>query len=315
MTTNYLDVSAPSRIIGPDMPGEPGDEREKFACITEEYPDEVAEAARRAFLLSKLHSARTHPEGDIDDREHLVAALADRLGLDEQGKEEEVGGGVGYGFFYNEGFRRAFATGTSLGWDILCPDLPGGNVNNYLHLTAMNRAALGLEAFVSYYAQTAPRFKVYDWARPATPWQLDLPWSFMNPYLRDVPFHRARQAMGVTNTTVEVVPGTWRNTVHLWNASAGRYDLVYLFDYPATLAQQIAIRYSGSWGPIIETRQPSYSGTEPMGAFATSLTTRDYTGIWGPWAFLGRYDSYVRKDNLGFVVEFLDPNYNFAVKS
>ncbi|MFB6513991.1 tetratricopeptide repeat protein [Streptomyces virginiae] len=42
-----------------------------------------------------------------------------------------------------------------------------------------------------------------------------------------------------------------------------------------------------------------------MGAFATSLTSRNHAGIWDPWAFLGRYDSYVRTDNLGFVVEFL----------
>ncbi|MET9959386.1 hypothetical protein ABZ128_09925 [Streptomyces sp. NPDC006326] len=165
MTTTHPEVSAPFRIVGPDMPGEPADEREKFARITVVYPDEDAEAARRAFLLSKLHLVRTHP-GDIDDRERMVSALADRLGLDLQGEEEAAGGGVGYGFFYNEGFRRAFATGTSLGWEVICPDLPGGNVDDHLHLTAMNRAALGPDAFVSYHGQTAPRFRVYDWARP-----------------------------------------------------------------------------------------------------------------------------------------------------
>ncbi|MER7735666.1 hypothetical protein ABTX80_32755 [Streptomyces erythrochromogenes] len=318
-TTPHPDVSPPSRIIGPDMPGEPADEREKFTRITEGYPDEEAEAARRAFLLSKLHSARTHPVGDLDDRERMVAAVAERLGLDERAKEaeeEEAGGGIGYGLLYNEGFRRALATGTSLSWDIICPDRPGGNVDSHLRVTAMNRAALGPEAFVSYYAQREPRFRLFDWARPAAPWRLDLPWSLMAPYLRSVPFHGAvRQLLGLTATTVELFPGTWRNTVHLWNSPAGRNDLAYLFDYPATLAQQIAVGYRGSWGPTIETGRPAHSGTEPMGALATSLTARNHGGIWAPWAFLGRYDSHVRTDNLGFVVEFLDPNHNFAVKS
>ncbi|MFD6878345.1 hypothetical protein ACFYM0_36735 [Streptomyces sp. NPDC006487] len=316
MTTTILDVSAPFRAIGMDMPGEPADEREQFARITREYPDEDVEAARQAFLLSKLHMVRTHPTLDLDERGATVSAMAEQLGLDALAEQQPVPGGVGYGFYYYDAFKRAFSTGTSLGWDIICPNTPGGNVNNFLYVTAMNRAVLGLEAYVHYYAQTAPRFKVYDWARPANPWQTDLPWSHMTEYLRNVSSHgQTRQVLGVTNTTVQVTPGTWRNEVYLYNAVRGRYDLIYQFDYAATLAQQIAPVFNGTWAPIVETFQPSYSGTKPLGALATSTCTRDSAGNWGPWGLLAFYQSYVRTDNIGFHVEFLDPNYNFAVKS
>ncbi|MFF9527469.1 hypothetical protein ACF1DV_36705 [Streptomyces achromogenes] len=298
------------------MPGPTVDTREAFTRLTKEYPDENVEAARHAFLMSKLHLVRTHPDVELADRERMVTAMAERLELGYEAMRTPVPGGVGYGVYYNEVFKRAFATGTALGWDIICPSAPGGNVNDYLYVTAMNRAVLGVEAFVSYYAQTPPRFKVYDWARPATPWQLDIPLSSLGPYLRTVASHgEIFQVMGVTNTTVEVASGKWRNEVQLWNASTGNQDLVYQFDYAATLAKQTAADYNGSWGPIIETFQTAYSGTIPLGGLAISLVTRDINGNWGPWGLLPWYNSYIRTDNVGFYVQFLDPNYNFSVKS
>jgi hypothetical protein len=52
-----------------------------------------------------------------------------------------------------------------------------------------------------------------------------------------------------------------------------------------------------------------------MGALSTQLTSRDGNNQWGAWHFLGTADSYVRTDNVGFQLSFLDPNYNFAVSS
>ncbi|MFD9339394.1 hypothetical protein ACFWBF_34130 [Streptomyces sp. NPDC060028] len=316
MTTTLLDVTAPPRLTGLEMPEESGDERARFYRITNEYPDEQVEAARQAFLLSKIHLLRTHPTLEFDEREAMLSALTSKLDLDSLSTQEPVPGGVGYGFYYNDPFKKAFATGTSLGWDVICPNTPGGNVNNFLYVTAMNRAVRGLEAYVHYFAQTPPRFKVYDWARPSTPWQLDMPWSSMGEYLRNVSSHgQTLQVLGITNTTVEVAGGMWRNEVQLWNAARNRHDLVYQFDYPATLAQQTAADFNGTWAPIVETFQTSYSGTRPLGALGTSLCTRDSAGNWSPWALLAWYQSYVRTDNVGFRVQFLDQNYNYAVTS
>ena len=55
--------------------------------------------------------------------------------------------------FYTSAFRSAFARGTSLYYEIVCPTQPGGNVNTWLYLTGMNRAQRGVEAFVSYQGQ------------------------------------------------------------------------------------------------------------------------------------------------------------------
>src|SRR5262245_17243129 len=62
--------------------------------------------------------------------------------------------------FYTSAFRTAFARGTSLYYEIVCPTQPGGNVNNWLYLTATNRAQKGVEAFVAYRGQndTALRY-------------------------------------------------------------------------------------------------------------------------------------------------------------
>jgi hypothetical protein len=316
MTATYVDVSAPFRVIGPDMPGEPADEREKFARITREHPDENAEALQRAFLQSKLRMARTDPDVDLEYREHMASALAERFERDFGVTEEPVPVRLGYGFLYYQTFKRYFATGTSLGWDIICPDTPGGNVNDFLYVTGMNRAVRGLEAFVAYFAQNASSFCVWDWARPAPQLQVDVPLAFIGDYRRTVDSHGLpRQIIGVTNTTVELSPGTWSNMVHLWNHVQNRHDLIYRFDYPATLAQQTAMSTFGNWGPIVETWQPYYSGTKPLGSLGASICTRDSGGNWGPWGLLTPNQSYVHNGNVGFRVEFLDPNFNFAVRS
>ncbi|MFC9680389.1 hypothetical protein [Streptomyces sp. NPDC056948] len=317
MTVTYVDVSAPFRIIGPDMPGEPADEREKFARITTEYPDENAEALQRAFLQSKLRLARTDPDLDLEDRDRMASALAERFEQDFGVTEEPVPTRLGYGFLYYQSFKRAFSTGTSLGWDIICPDTPGGNVRDFLYVTAMNRAVKGHEAFVAYYAQHAPSFCLWDWAQPAPhQLQLDVPWSSMGAYRRTVNSHGLpRQVIGVTLTTAESSPGRWSNIVQLYNHVHDRHDLIYQFDYAATLAQQTAMSTFGNWGPIVETFQPAYSGTKPLGTLGASTCTRDVGGNWSPWGLLTPNQSYVHNGNVGFRTEFLDPNYNFAVRS
>ncbi|MFK4225306.1 hypothetical protein [Streptomyces sp. NPDC019890] len=93
-----------------------------------------------------------------------------------------------------------------------------------------------------------------------------------------------------------------------------RFDLIYQYDYTASLSDQTG-GWIGSWGPIVETFQTSYSNTNNFGALSTMLITRDSGGAWGSWQLLNSTQSYIRTDNVGFSQVFLDPNYAFAVDS
>ena len=91
-------------------------------------------------------------------------------------------------------------------------------------------------------------------------------------------------------------------------------DLIYQFDYSATLVDQQSV-WVGSWGPIVETFQSPYMGTNAMGTLNTQLISRDSNNQWGQWHSLAPSDSYIRTDNVGFHLQFIDPNYNWAVVS
>ena len=41
----------------------------------------------------------------------------------------------------------------------------------------------------------------------------------------------------------------------------------------------------------------------------------DSAGAWGSWQLLSAADSYIRVDNKGFDLTFLDPDYSFVVYS
>lgn len=297
------------------MPTKLHDARRAFAKITSDTPRD--EEAERAFLAAKIHMVRTHPRLDLYQRGSAYADLAERVGhqrlLDVEA-EGPVPGGVGYGFFYDDPFKQGFARGTSLYWEIVCPNPPGGNVNTFLYLTAMNRAAKGIEAFVSYNGQNEPHFRVFDWAR-SDHWQTNCPFGTLTDYLDSAAAHGTNyQTLGVWNSTYQISATQWRNEALLWNRSANRWDLFYRYDYAAAQADQTA-SYAGSWGPIVETFQPNYLSTERFGGLSTMLITRSESGAWGTWQLLSATDSWVRVDNVGFCSVFLDANYALVVYS
>jgi len=223
-------------------------------------------------------------------------------------------GGVGEGFFYNPAFKTGWGLGTSLSCDFVCPVPPGGNTDTFLYLTATNRSALGVEAFVSYDGQDIPHFRVYDWAR-SDPWQTDVPFTSLDNYVTTMSAHGNQYpALPVWNGTWAIDTGTYRNQALLYNNVRWGWDLVYQYDYAATDSQQ-KTGWIGSWAPIVETFQSLYTNTNPMGALGTQLVGSDNNGVWGSWELLSTSDSYVRTDNVGFNVVFLDPNYAFVVKS
>ena len=118
----------------------------------------------------------------------------------------------------------------------------------------------------------------------------------------------------VWNGTWAIDAETYRNQALLYNNVRQGWDLVYQYDYAATDSQQ-KTGWIGSWAPIVETFQSLYVNTNGMGALGAYLISSDNNGLWGTWELLSPANSYVRTDNMGFQLVFLDPNYAFVVDS
>jgi hypothetical protein len=256
------------------------DMRAQFAALSARQP--VDEGFKRAFIESKIALAHTHPTADLAARETAVKSVINRLGsgaphalahLMAKGAaslDQPVPGGVGYGVFYTPAFKTSWGQGTALTFDIVCPTPPGGNINTWLYVTATNRSAMGVESLISYDGQSDTHFLVFDWAR-SDQWQTDIPLSGMANYLTTESAHgHPYQVLPVWNGTWQVSSTTYRNQVLLYNRVRGGWDLVYQYDYAAADAQQ-KTGWVGSWGPIVETFQPLYANTSPIGALNTQM--------------------------------------------
>jgi hypothetical protein len=291
------------------------DRRKDFEAISTVTPP--AAEVQRAFVAGKLKLLRTHPTLHLADREAAIDHFRTMVSVGAPaGGIGPVPGGVGYGVFYNAGFKSNFATGTAISWEIVCPTLPGGNVNTWLYLTSTNRSGKGVEAFVAYQGQQPFTFNIYDWALPEeSRWQPAVPFANLDPYLGKETTHGTEcQVIALINSTYQEAPGTWANEVRLLSVQDQQWHLVYQKIYPATLQDQTT-GFVGSWAPIVETFQDVYSGTQPMGALKAQILSRDETGTWGQWTPLTPTQSDLRADNKGFSLLFMDQYYSWAVQS
>jgi hypothetical protein len=309
-------------VIAPPHPLPPKMSDAGFADYRTQFAKLEAKAAfgvqsEQEFIAAKLKLLRTHPAFHPADRKLAVEAFQAVMPETMQAlADQPVPGGVGYGMFYNSAFKSSYATGTAITWEIICPPVPGGNVDNFLYITATNRTAKGVEAFVAYHAQENLSFQVFDWAQPdGSRFQVSKPFSELGQYLGTETVHGiACPVLTVMNTTYQQTPGSWVNEVRLLDVGARQWQLVYQFSYAATLQDQTG-NWVGSWGPIAETFQDAYAGTETMGALSTQLISRDAAGNWGQWAQLTNTQSQLRTDNKGMVPLFVDPNFSWAVHS
>jgi hypothetical protein len=309
-------AAAPPMPPGPDAgAGAVADARGWALNVSAGTP--VSEQARAAFLKKKIKTAATQTALSEEQRAQASAQIIQRIGATlPSSQDAPAPGGVGYGVFYNDDYKQAWNAGTATSYDLICPQAPGGNVDTWLYLTTTNRAAYGVEAFVSYYGQNEPLFKIFDWAQAETnPWQIALPFSQLGAHL----FPRAQsgkapQVLSIKNATFLLGSQFWRNEVHLYNYQPHGWDLVYQYDYWADTWWQ-KNSWIGSWGPIVETFQPFYTGTNPLGARRTLLTEADENGHWNAWSLLQAPESYVRQDNAGFELRNIAPNFAFVALS
>ncbi len=299
------------------------DARAEFAQPSRKSaPEEKSEV--QAFLASKKRLIQSHPQMTAPEKQAAIAEIeALSAAPATEGAEEEEDsadppppGGVGYGFFYNPSYKVAWETGSALEFSIVCPTVPGGNVNDWLYLTATNRTGKGVEALVSYFAQDEFSFKVYDWARAdGDRWQIDRSYSTLTDYLGSLEIDGTTyQALYVFNSTYQTGTGSWSNEVSLFNPTSQQLDLAYSFDYPASIREQ-KTGWVGSWAPIVETFQERYSETSPLGFAYTNVAPRDAASNWDVWEALAPSAADLRKDFESFTIAYLNPNDTWIVTS
>lgn len=254
----------------------------------------------------------------FEEKREQEAAKAKQFSRDNETSDPPVPGGVGYGAYYTSTFQNDFTTGTTLFYNIICPTVAGGDVSNYLYLTSTNRAAKGVEAFISYYSQNNLQFKVFDWARyPSAPWQVTLNYSDLSDYLEDLTIQGAyRQSVTVYNRTVQTSSTQWTNVVWLKNYTTNSFDQIYIYTYDATLSDQRDSHY-GSWGPIVETFQDYYyMDTNIIGFYYIQLSSKNTAynnSTWENLELLTVSKSNMTSASFGFEVVFKAPNSTYAV--
>lgn len=316
-----LGLRAPAHAAGtparpaspPDFGNAPGQDLRGWAVGRSTAVDA---RTRSAFALRKAQTAYTHSAANTEQRGRTLQQFASRLQIAPANVlDRPTPGGVGYGMFYTDAFKARWDAGTAIQCDYICPAPPGGNVDTFLYLTATNRSAFGVEAFILYYGQDEPRFMVFDWAQAATnPWQLSLPFAGLDGYFQPAKSGDALNTLSVWNNTYRLGARFYRNEVLLYHHGRHAWDLVYQFDYAADDGSQKA-DWIGSWGPIVETFQTLYTDTRPMGVRQTLLASADAFGRWEPWAKLRADESTVRNDNLGFQARNIAPNFSFVAIS
>jgi len=222
--------------------------------------------------------------------------------------KQPIPGGVGYGVYYKQSFQWSFTNFSCLDFCILTPASVGGDSGNFLYLTATNGTAKGVEALISYFAQDAPVFKIFDWALPDSDrWVrsvncTDIPENFSTININGIEHSFCR----VLNKTEMIASGIWENKVYLFNFTGNNWDQVYSFQYESSLKEQKQV-HNGSWGPIVETFQEVFTDLNPVG-FYNSLLYNDKVS-----SQLTPTNSFIRDDDDGIDIAFKKSNHTFYV--
>jgi hypothetical protein len=141
-----------------------------------------------------------------------------------------------------------------------------------------------------------------------------MPYDKMADYLAAVTYKGVTYpVLPITNCTRKVGASLWRNVVMLYDRTHASWAVVYDYQYEASdIAQKNG--WPGSWGPIIETFQSLYSGTNPLGTLDVRLRA-DPSGTWTDWVPLSNSESALRADNVGLHPKSIDPNFSWIVVS
>jgi hypothetical protein len=183
---------------------------------------------------------------------------------------------VPYGMFYKNDFI-AFTNGTTFYSYITAPATVGGDLTDWLYLTATNGSVKGVEACMTYHGQERGAFSIYDWSLPKSKnsdrWVCDVTYDELVPYMQNVRINGMTLAsIYVANSTRVLRGTTWTNEVLLYDHAKQRYDLVYVHEY--SLGSNEEQRWY-CWGPIVESDHHFKSRTNPLGFSSSSLIQDD----------------------------------------
>ena len=296
------------------------DARGKFASVTAAQPrDRAAEAA---FIAARRARVAANPHISHADKSALLARFDAAASPQTTAPvPDPVPGGVGFGTDFLPAFNTGFTRGTALTYQVICPSTAGGNLSTNLYLTAMNRASLGLEAYVAYFgSDNFAFFKIFDWSLAQTNvnngFQTAISFLALTPYFIGLGTHgQTFQTLYVRNVTLDIGAGLWLNQAFLFNAQHNTWDFVYANAYAATLADQHNLSFTGFWGPIVETFQDHYSHTNPMGFFQAQMSDLDSDGNPINLNLLTSSNTVLIGPNRGFQMMFLNANFDWAVNS
>lgn len=286
------------------------DVSEEMSKLSKAAP--VSRAQDRAFRSSKERLIRSNPNLTDKQKKRAIKKIRGGEAPDPVAQDHQAMGGFGLGDYFTPAFQNAFSDQTAVYFTILCPTTAGGNNSDYLYLTSTNRATLFAEAFVSYLGQNVFQFLVYDFARPASPWQINLSYYQLSNYLTTITVNGINyQALEIYNSTkvIGVIDPDyqWKNAIHLFNYSTGYYDSIYHYSYPASMAAQKT--GFANWGPIFETFQEQYSNLNPMGFYLCNMVS--HVDDFGDRR-LYPSKAYFSGPNHGLQLLYLEANYTFT---
>lgn len=319
MNLSHADLPRPPIARSPLT--EPRDVTAEVAAETASNPE--SRSRNRDFLNHRMRLVAGVAPQDPGQIVRFAALFQDESPTDAY--DPPIPGGTGCGCYYADPFRTAYENGSEIQWDIVCPDVLGGNVTQHLYLTATNRTSRGVEALISYDPDGSLHFLVFDWSIPGglfdspnPKWTVDLTRPQLQNYMIrqkvNIPGRsRTLQTLTLINSTTETSPNCWRNAVFLFNVARNGWDQVYLRDYNATRNAQREPTV-GFWGPIVETFQEVHRGTAPIGALRIQLRSR-VGDDWSDWKRLSSSQSVLQPPSAGFRQLLLDPNDDFVVIS
>jgi hypothetical protein len=250
------------------------DPRQRDYTEVRDRSKEIAELSKKFQPAAKEKKLFIKRRAELQNQRNLRLASKARASLEKD--EPPIPGGWGNGVFFKE-MELLFAQ-TSANYNyIIAPAALGGINDDYFYLTATNRAGWGCEAFVSYFSQEKPLFRVFDWAKYFTgqvPWVVSIPYDEWGGY--KLPYNISGEehfALYITNATYRLGDDNWRNEVYLHNDATDTKDRVWSYDFHWA-PQNDDERNGHWWGPILETFASDYGETNTVG-FAEALLVQD----------------------------------------
>ncbi|MDR1642083.1 MAG: hypothetical protein LBT59_20535 [Clostridiales bacterium] len=220
----------------------------------------------------------------------------------------------GFGAYYKDEFRNDYEWGSIISYFVICPTNLGTSAA--LNLTSSNRTSKGCEALIRYENNNPPELWIYDWSLARPFMNLRLSFEALSDYFTTIQVGElhGQQAIYIQLTTSTNDGTNWSNLVGLTNYSALTVDLIYESQYIASTSIQKS-GIVGSWGPILEPVQSSYTSMNFVGFRSIALAKKDSSEGWSTPTSLIKSQSNFVTDNTKLATIVFDYNSNYVFRA